>query len=62
VRRRGQSVQENDLELLARFGAEGVDIDKLGRLLQEQGVTSFAAAWQSLLTRIRETVVTPVAR
>ena len=48
--------------LLARFGREGVDIDKLGGLLQEQGVTSFAAAWQSLLSRIRETVAAPVVR
>ena len=46
-------------ELIARFAREGVDIDKLGRLLQEQGVTSFAAAWQSLLSRIKETVGRP---
>jgi transaldolase len=49
-------------ELLARFAAEGVDVDEVGRLLQEQGVTSFAAAWQSLLSRIRETAAAPVAR
>jgi transaldolase len=48
-------------ELLARFRAEGVDIDALGQLLQEQGVTSFAAAWQSLLTRIKEAAAAPVA-
>ena len=49
-------------ELIARFKAEGVDVDNLGRLLQEQGVTSFAAAWQSLLTRIKDTAAAPVAR
>lgn len=49
-------------DLIARFGAEGVDVDNLGRLLQVQGVTSFVAAWQSLLTRIRETVAAPAAR
>jgi transaldolase len=49
-------------ELIARFKAEGVDVDNLGRLLQEQGVTSFAAAWQSLLTRIKDKAAAPVAR
>jgi len=49
-------------ELIARFKAEGVDVDNLGRLLQEQGVTSFAAAWQSLLTRIKDKAAVPVAR
>ena len=41
-------------ELLARFGAHGVDIDALGRQLQEQGVASFEAAWKSLLARIEK--------
>ncbi len=49
-------------DLIARFGAEGVDVDNLGRLLQEQGVTSFAAAWQSLLTRIKDKAAAPAAR
>jgi transaldolase len=49
-------------ELIAKFKAEGVDVDNLGRLLQEQGVTSFAAAWQSLLTRITDKAAAPVAR
>jgi transaldolase len=39
-------------ELLARFGVQGVDIEALGRQLQEQGVASFEAAWKSLLARI----------
>jgi transaldolase len=48
--------------LIARIQMEGVDVDELGRLLQEQGVTSFAAAWQSLLTRIKETAAAPATR
>jgi transaldolase len=40
--------------LIARFEAAGVDIGGLGLRLQEQGVASFAAAWQSLLNRIQE--------
>ena len=39
-------------ELLAQFGALGVDIEALGRQLQAQGVASFEAAWKSLLARI----------
>ena len=52
---------END-ELLAKFKSVGVDIDDLGRRLQEQGVEAFATAWKSLLARIEETAAAPVAR
>ncbi len=55
-------VESSNEDLIARFKAEGVDVDNLGRLLQEQGVTSFAAAWQSLLTRIKDKAAAPVAR
>ena len=44
---------QNDA-LIGLFGAAGVDIVGLGLRLQEQGVASFATAWQSLLSRIRE--------
>lgn len=40
--------------LIARLEAAGVDIDGLALRLQEQGVASFATAWQSLLSRIHE--------
>jgi transaldolase len=48
--------------LLARFAKAGVNVDDLGRLLQEQGVQSFATAWRSLLSRIEATAAAPVAR
>jgi transaldolase len=44
---------ENDA-LIARFEAAGVSIDGLALRLQEQGVASFATAWQSLLSRVHE--------
>ena len=40
--------------LIARFGAEGLDVAEFGRRLQEQGVEAFERAWQSLLTRIED--------
>lgn len=40
--------------LIGLFEAAGVDVVGLGLRLQEQGVASFATAWQSLLSRIRE--------
>jgi transaldolase len=44
---------QNDA-LIGLFEAAGIDIVGLGQRLQEQGVASFATAWQSLLSRIRE--------
>jgi transaldolase len=44
---------QNDA-LVARFEAAGIDVAGLGLRLQEQGVASFATAWQSLLARIQE--------
>jgi transaldolase len=43
--------------LIAMFEAAGVNVVGLGLRLQEQGVASFATAWQSLLSRIREKAV-----
>jgi transaldolase len=48
--------------LLAKFGAQGVDIDALGRQLQEQGVASFETAWKSLLARIAQCAAAPATR
>ena len=45
----------NDEALIRQFEKEGVNVDDLARLLQEQGVTAFATAWKSLLARIQET-------
>jgi transaldolase len=39
---------------ISRIEATGVNVDELAVRLQEQGVTSFATAWQSLLARIHE--------
>jgi len=55
-------VNSQNEELLAKFKSVGVDIDDLGRRLQEQGVEAFATAWKSLLARIEETAAAPVAR
>jgi transaldolase len=44
---------QNDA-LVARLEAAGIDVAGLGVRLQEQGVASFATAWQSLLARIQE--------
>jgi hypothetical protein len=49
-------------ELIGRFEKEGVNIDELGVRLQQLGVEAFATAWQSLLTRIKETAATPARR
>lgn len=38
--------------LLARFGAAGVDVETVGRELQEKGAAAFVASWSSLLERI----------
>jgi transaldolase len=38
--------------LLARFAAAGVDVEALGRDLQEKGAAAFVASWSSLLERI----------
>jgi transaldolase len=41
--------------LIREFEKEGINIDDLASLLQDQGVIAFATAWKSLLTRIQET-------
>jgi transaldolase len=38
--------------LLARFAAAGVDVEAVGRDLQQKGAASFVASWSSLLERI----------
>jgi transaldolase len=55
------STRQNEA-LLARFEAAGVDIVKLGDLLQQQGVEAFAKAWQSLLALIHEKAAAISAR
>jgi transaldolase len=42
----------SDTDLVARFRAQGVDVDGLGKALQDKGVDLFIAAWKSLLGRI----------
>jgi transaldolase len=37
---------------LARFAAAGVDVEAVGRSLQEKGAAAFVASWRSLLERI----------
>lgn len=39
-------------EVLALFGAAGVDIDAVGRRLQEDGATAFVRSWEQLLACI----------
>ena len=50
--------------LLARFEVAGVDVEAVGRELQEKGAAAFVASWSSLLERIAARVaeVTGVAR
>ena len=48
-------------KILARFAEVGVDVEELGKRLQEQGVVSFETAWKSLLARIEEAAATPAA-
>jgi len=43
--------------LLARFAAAGVDVEAVGRDLQEKGAAAFVASWGSLLERIAVKVV-----
>ena len=38
--------------LLARFSSAGVDVEAVGRDLQEKGAAAFVASWSSLLERI----------
>jgi transaldolase len=38
--------------LLARFAVAGIDLDGLGRDLQEKGAAAFVTSWHSLLARI----------
>jgi transaldolase len=38
--------------LLARFAAAGIDVEAVGRDLQQKGAASFVASWSSLLERI----------
>ncbi len=38
--------------LLARFAAAGVDVEAVGRDLQEKGAAAFVTSWTSLLERI----------
>jgi transaldolase len=38
--------------LLVRFAASGVDVEAVGRDLQEKGAAAFVASWNSLLERI----------
>ena len=37
---------------LARFAAAGVDVEAVGRGLQEKGAAAFVASWRSLVERI----------
>jgi transaldolase len=39
-------------EALARFAAAGVDVEAVGRALQEKGAAAFVASWRSLVERI----------
>jgi transaldolase len=48
------SPDPQDVALLARFAAAGVDVDALAVRLQEQGVDAFVRAWQSLLGLIEQ--------
>ena len=48
--------------LIREFEKEGINIDELASLLQDQGVIAFATAWKSLLTRIQETAAAVAAR
>ena len=38
--------------LLARFSSAGIDVEAVGRDLQEKGAAAFVASWRSLLERI----------
>ena len=46
----GQSLWLDNV--LARFAAEGVDVDALGVQLQEQGAKSFVNSWNALMAVI----------
>jgi transaldolase len=39
-------------QILAEIGAAGVDLDDLGRRLQEDGATAFVRSWEQLLACI----------
>lgn len=39
-------------EVLARFAAEGIDVDALAAQLQEQGAKSFVKSWNELMAGI----------
>jgi transaldolase len=41
-------------EVLKRFAAAGVDVDKLAATLQVDGARSFVKSWAELLQRISE--------
>jgi transaldolase len=41
-------------EVLKRFAAAGVDVDKLAATLQVDGAQSFVKSWAELLQRISE--------
>ncbi len=43
--------------VLARFAAAGVDVEAVGRELQQKGAAAFVASWTSLLERIAAKVV-----
>jgi transaldolase len=47
-------------EVLAAFGAAGVDIDDVGRRLQEDGAAAFVRSWEQLLTCITAKTATAV--
>jgi len=48
-------------QVLAAIGAAGVDIDDLGRRLQEDGATAFVRSWEQLLACITAKTATVVA-
>ena len=41
-------------EVLARFGAAGIDVDALATDLQQKGAAAFVASWDALLARVAE--------